>query len=219
MTILCCLRSKSFVLPSLSICKHLLPWNHWAIWNQMSLEANKSRENETLFRGLDHITKLAAMPIYQGQIDSVIHFYRSAFSNISSKATELIEAMFQMELLFWSGTEGLGHMTKMAAMSIYVKNPLKIIFSRTLRLLILKLCMKYWGLGLTNVFQRWPYINLDLWQGVLSFRIFLDGTLLNSEFHMIVLSFDMKILLTKWIHEDIRSQGEGHSLIFALKVN
>ena len=58
--------------------------------------------------------------------------YPSTISNISSKATELIDAMFHMEPLLGQGTksysDGLGHMNKMAAMPISGK-PFKI-FSR-----------------------------------------------------------------------------------------
>ena len=38
-------------------------------------------------------------------------------------------------------SDGLGNVTKMAAMPIYGNDPLKILFSRTLRPLISKLCM------------------------------------------------------------------------------
>ena len=40
---------------------------------------------------------------------------------------------------------GQGHMTKMAAMAINSKKPLKIFFSRTRRPMILKLGMKHQG--------------------------------------------------------------------------
>ena len=41
-------------------------------------------------------------------------------------------------------TNGLCHMTKMAAMSIYDKKPLKIFFSGTIRPMTLKAGMRYW---------------------------------------------------------------------------
>ena len=50
----------------------------------------------------------------------------------------------------------LGHMTKMAAMPIYGKNPSKIIFSETNRLISRKLGMKHRWLKYSNV-----YINHD----------------------------------------------------------
>ena len=50
-----------------------------------------------------------------------------------------------------------GHMTKMAAMAINSKNPLKIFFSRIRRPVILKLGMKHQGEELYKVF-----INHDL---------------------------------------------------------
>ena len=49
-----------------------------------------------------------------------------------------------------------GHMTKMAAMSIYGKNPSKIFFSRTGRPISMKLGMKHRWLKHYNV-----YINHD----------------------------------------------------------
>ena len=52
---------------------------------------------------------------------------------------------------------GQGHMTKMAAMAINSKKPLKIFFSRTRRPMILKLGMKHLGEELYKV-----YINHDL---------------------------------------------------------
>ena len=51
-----------------------------------------------------------------------------------------------------------GHMTKMAAMPIYGKNPSKFFFSRTTGPISTKLGMKHWGLEYYNVF-----INYDLW--------------------------------------------------------
>ena len=50
----------------------------------------------------------------------------------------------------------LGHMTKMAAMPIYGKNPSKIVFSRTGGLISTKLDMKHQWLKHYNV-----YINHD----------------------------------------------------------
>ena len=50
----------------------------------------------------------------------------------------------------------LGHMTKMAAMPIYGKNPSKIFFSRTSGLISTKLGMKHQWLKHYNI-----YINYD----------------------------------------------------------
>ena len=61
----------------------------------------------------------------------------SAFSNIffSETAESKAEAKFHMEPPWDGGTKvclwGPGHMTKMAAMPIYGKNPSKIFFSGT----------------------------------------------------------------------------------------
>ena len=69
----------------------------------------------------------------------------STFSNISSETTGPIKLKFHMETPKDPGTKvcsnGPGHMTKMAAMPIYGKNPLKIFFSRTRRPMTLGLGM------------------------------------------------------------------------------
>ena len=48
-------------------------------------------------------------------------------------------------------SNGPGHMTKMAAMPIYGKNPLKIFFSNTRRPMTLGLGMKHWECGAYQV--------------------------------------------------------------------
>ena len=45
-----------------------------------------------------------------------------------------------------------GHMSKMAAMPIYGKNPSKIFFYGTTESISMKLGMKHWGLKYYNVF-------------------------------------------------------------------
>ena len=45
-----------------------------------------------------------------------------------------------------------GHITKMATMPIYGKNPSKFFFSGTTRPISTKLGMKHWGLEYYNVF-------------------------------------------------------------------
>ena len=56
-----------------------------------------------------------------------------------------------MEPQWKGGTEAdslhLGHMTKVATMSVYGKNPLKIFFSRTKGPMALGLGMQHWGHG------------------------------------------------------------------------
>ena len=63
-----------------------------------------------------------------------------------------------MELLWDGGTKvcsnGPGHMTKMAAMAIYSKNPKKIIFSRTKRPMTLNLGMHHWVLEYYQVYSN-----------------------------------------------------------------
>ena len=73
------------------------------------------------------------------------------FSNIFSSETAWpIKAKFYVEPPWEGGTKvcinGPGHMTKMAAMSIYGKNPSKIFFSRTGWPISTKLGMKHRGL-------------------------------------------------------------------------
>ena len=74
-------------------------------------------------------------------------------SNIS-ETTRPIEAKFYMELPWVGGTkvcsEGLGHMTKMAATPIYGKNPLKI-FCGTKGPVNLGFGMQHQGLGPNKV--------------------------------------------------------------------
>ena len=70
----------------------------------------------------------------------------STFSNIFSSETAWpIKAKFYVEPPWEGGTKvcinGPGHMTKMATMPIYGKNPSKILFSRTGRPIFTKLGM------------------------------------------------------------------------------
>ena len=58
----------------------------------------------------------------------------------------------------------LGHMTKMVAMPIYGKNPSKIFFSETNRLISRKLGVKHRWLKYSNV-----YINHDPWMTLTKF--------------------------------------------------
>ena len=68
-------------------------------------------------------------------------------SNIFSETTGPIKVKFHMELLLDGGTKicsnGPGHLTKMAAMSIYGKNLKKIFFSGTKRPMTLNLGMHH----------------------------------------------------------------------------
>ena len=59
-----------------------------------------------------------------------------------------------------------GHMTKMAAMPIYGKNPSKFFFSGTTGPISTKLGMKHWGLEYYNVWYKLlPLDDLDLFYG------------------------------------------------------
>ena len=80
-----------------------------------------------------------------------VYVCMSTFSNIFfSESTGPIEATFHVEPPWEGGTKvcsnGLGHMTKMAAMPIYGKNLKKIFFSGTKWPMILKLGMQHWVL-------------------------------------------------------------------------
>ena len=82
--------------------------------------------------------------VYQSLRRLSVHL--STFSNIfSSETTGPIKLKFHMETPLGAGikvcSNGPGHMTKMAATPIYGKNPLKIFFSRTRRLMTLELGM------------------------------------------------------------------------------
>ena len=78
----------------------------------------------------------------------------------SSETTWPIKAKFYVKHLYNGGTNvyiyNLGHMTKLAAMPIYGKNPSKIFFSETNRLISMKFCVKHPWLKYYNL-----YINHD----------------------------------------------------------
>ena len=93
---------------------------------------------------------------------SVLTCILQKYSKIFSETTWPIKAKFYMKHL-WEGEIDVfinnpGHMTKMATMPIYGKNPSKFFFSGTTRPISTKLGMKHWGLEYYNVF-----INYDLW--------------------------------------------------------
>ena len=87
---------------------------------------------------------------------------RPPFSKIFfSETARPIKAKFYMKHLWEGGTNVFinnpGHLTKMAAMPIYVKNPSKFFFSGTTGPISTKLGIKHRGLEYYNVF-----INYDL---------------------------------------------------------
>ena len=85
----------------------------------------------------------------QGSFVLHIDSYRENSSTIFSETTGPIKAKFHMVLQWIGGTEvylsHLGHMTKMAAMPMYDKNPLKIFISGTVGPMALELVMQHWG--------------------------------------------------------------------------
>ena len=72
---------------------------------------------------------------------------------------------------------GQGHMTKMAAMAINSKKPLRIFFSRTRRPMILNLGMKHQAMELYKVYiNHGPGMTLTfLRQGQLRLPMHLNG--------------------------------------------
>ena len=93
----------------------------------------------------------------------VVRRRRPPFSKIFfSETTWPIKAKFYMKHLWEGGTNVFinnpGHMTKMAAMPIYGKNPSKFFFSGSTGLISTKHGMKHLGLEYYNVI-----INYDLW--------------------------------------------------------
>ena len=84
-----------------------------------------------------------SLTLVQSHSDSTFSFFflRNCLTDWSQI---LCGASMGWGLKVWS--DGLGHMTKMAAMPIYGKNLKKIIFSGTKRLMTLKVGMQYWVL-------------------------------------------------------------------------
>ena len=81
----------------------------------------------------------------------VVHRRRPQCSNIFfSETAGPIKAKFYVEPPWVGGTKvfsrHMGHMTKMAAMPIYGKNPSQIFFSGTSKLISMKLGVKHRGL-------------------------------------------------------------------------
>ena len=82
-----------------------------------------------------------------------------------------------------------GHMTKMAAMPIYGKNPSKFFFSGTTGLISTKLGKKHWGLEFYNVF-----INYDLWMTLTYFKARSTGRPCIRMREIVKMSFERQIL-------------------------
>ena len=88
-----------------------------------------------------------------GQYTCILQKYSKIFF---SETAWPIKAKFYMKHLWEGGTNlfinNSGHMTKMAVMPIYGKNPSKIFFSRTTGPISTKLGMKHRGLEYYNVY-------------------------------------------------------------------
>ena len=84
------------------------------------------------------------LTLVHGHSDSTLYLF------FSLETAKPIEAKFYLYSPWDEGmkvcSNGLGHMTNLAAMPIYGKNNLKIFFSGTKKPMILKLCMQHWVL-------------------------------------------------------------------------
>ena len=87
-------------------------------------------ETQVFLAHLSLLGSLVSLKCSHGLTSACPHFSNNFFT----KTTGPIKAKYHMEPQWDGGTkvclQGLGHVTKMAAMPIYVKNPSKI-FSRT----------------------------------------------------------------------------------------
>ena len=92
------------------------------------------------------------MPHPKGHLFYIDSYLGKNSSNIfSSETTGPIKAKFHMAPQWIGGTEAyspqVGHMTQMAAMPMYGKNPLKIFFSGTIGPMVLGLVCCIWDMG------------------------------------------------------------------------
>ena len=88
------------------------------------------------------------------------------YSNIKIKMAGQIEAKFHIKPLWHGGmkvcSNGPGHLTKTAPMTIYGKKPSKLFFSETEWPTTLKFGMQHWGLGSHQVCSVMTLGCLDL---------------------------------------------------------
>ena len=113
----------------------------------------------------------------------------STFSNVSSETTRPIEVKFHVVTL-WDGetkevcSNGPGHLTKMAAMPKYGKNPLKIL-PGTKKGIALETWYAASGTQiLPSLFKWWPLADLRLFYGKVKFAsiAFYMGKSFNCRF-------------------------------------
>ena len=102
----------------------------------------------------------------------VVH--RSQCSNIFSESAWPIKAKFYVEPPWEGGTKfcsrHVGHMTKMAAMPIYGKNPSKIFFPRNRWPIFHQTWYVASGTPAHHsLFKWWPWVDLDLFYGMVKF--------------------------------------------------
>ena len=130
---------------------------------------------------------------------------RPQYLNISETAWP-INAKFLMECRWVGGTnvclQHLGHMTNMAAMPVYGKNPSKIFFSRTRRPNSTKLGILHRGLQLTIGYTNddpgltWTYLtarsNFVIW-------VFPQEKVKTVEFSETIAASDLKICRSRHI--------------------
>ena len=99
------------------------------------------------------------------RLSSVVRHRPHSLNIISSETVGPIKVKFHMELLWDRGTKvcsnGPGHMTKMAAMSIYGKNLKTIVFPRTKRPTAVKLGMRHRVREYYQIYSKmtlfWPW--------------------------------------------------------------
>ena len=66
-------RPLACVYMCVNIFKHVLLWNHWADWSQISCGASLGWGNESLLKkSPGHMTKMATMPIYGKNLKKII---------------------------------------------------------------------------------------------------------------------------------------------------
>ena len=127
--------------------------------NLVSFNRRKLAGNMQMDRRITFMNKIAAPCDCLSLSRSYIHVYFHIIQTFSSLKSHGKSKPNFVSIILRKGEHvyinGLGHMTKMAAMAINSKN-LKIFFSRTIRRMILKLGMKHRGMVIYTV-----YINHD----------------------------------------------------------
>ena len=158
-----------------------------------------------------------SLTLVQGHSDST-------FSNIFSlEADKLIEAKFHVEPprdgRMKMSTNGLCHMTKIAAMPIYGKK-LKNFFSGTKMPMTLKLGMQHQSWVLLNLFNDVPRLTLTCFtarSNLVPYSFLWEKLKLWISFTEPVVVYDIKVGRCSHLNEYrsfMSTKGQGHSLSF-----